>query len=385
MKIVLSTIGKFHIFDLARQLHARGALQAVFTGYPRLKLHNERLPRQAIRTFPWLHTPYMSSARARRLMPRLARHWEFIDRRTFDWYVSRRLPECDVFVGLSSSALRSGITARQRGARYVCDRGSTHIRTQNQLLLEEHSLWGRPFSGVDSRIIDLEEAEYEQADCITVPSTFNVKSFLERGVPAVKIKLVPYGVDLSRFQPTGRPDEARFDILFTGAMSFRKGLPYLLQAYRLLEHPRKSLTLAGSVDPAFIETMRQRSIWPEETRVLGHVPQSRLQDVMSRSHVLVLPSIEEGLAMVQAQAMACACPIIASEHTGAADLFADGKEGFIVPVRSSRAIATRLQQLADDPEMRSKMSEAALQRVTISRGWGDYGDRAMATYQALVA
>jgi glycosyltransferase involved in cell wall biosynthesis len=168
-------------------------------------------------------------------------------------------------------------------------------------------------------------------------------------------------------------------------MSLRKGLPYLLQAYLLLKHPRKSLTLAGSIDARLIETMRQASIWPEETRLLGHVPQSRLQDLMSRSHVLVLPSIEEGLALVQAQAMACACPVIATEHTGAADLFTDGKEGFIVPIRNPREIARRLQELADEPALRARMSEAALKRVTLSRGWGDYGDKALATYQALVA
>ena len=57
---------------------------------------------------------------------------------------------------------------------------------------------------------------------------------------------------------------------------------------------------------------------------------------MSRSHVMVLPSIEEGLALVQAQALACGCPVIGTRHTGAEDLFSDGNEGFIVPIRNSR-------------------------------------------------
>ncbi len=88
-------------------------------------------------------------------------------------------------------------------------------------------------------------------------------------------------------------------------MSLRKGVQYLLQAYARFQHPRKSLTFAGTVAPDFIEMMKRRSLWPDDARVLGHVPQPRLKDLMSRSHVLVLPSIEEGLAMVQAQAMAC--------------------------------------------------------------------------------
>jgi alpha-maltose-1-phosphate synthase len=94
---------------------------------------------------------------------------------------------------------------------------------------------------------------------------------------------------------------------------------------------------------------------------------------MSTSHVMVLPSIEEGLALVQGQALACGCPMISSENTGGADLFSHGIEGFFVPIRSADAIAERLQQLADDPTLRQSMSEAALRRVKSLGGWEQYG------------
>ena len=55
--------------------------------------------------------------------------------------------------------------------------------------------------------------------------------------------------------------------------------------------------------------------------------------------------MEEGLALVQAQALACGCPVIGTWNTGAADLFSDGVEGFIVPPRDPKAIAERLRQL----------------------------------------
>ncbi len=96
---------------------------------------------------------------------------------------------------------------------------------------------------------------------------------------------------------------------------------------------------------------------------------------MSRSHVLVLPSIEEGLALVQAQALACGCPVICSTNTGGEDLFSDGVEGFIVPVRDPTALADRMQRLADDPALQETMREAALNRVQSIGGWTDYGDR----------
>lgn len=383
MKVVVSTLGKFWSFDLARQLHARGLLAAIFTGYPRFKLRGERLPPALIRSFPLVHTPYMGFPGRQRLGTRINRLWEFIDRVAIDGYARRRLPACDVFVGLSGSSLRTGIEAQRRGARYVCDRGSTHIRVQDRLMREEAELWGQPYAGIDPRIIGREEGEYAASDCITVPSTFNVESFVEQGVPREKLRLLPFGVDLSRFHPVGGPDPARFDLLFVGGMGFRKGVPYLLQAYRQLQHPAKSLTLAGVPDPAFIAVMKQRGLWPEDVRILGHVPQDRLKDVMSAAHALVLPSIEEGLALVQAQALACGCPVVASSHTGAADLFEDGTAGFIVPIRQTDVLLQRLQALADDPDLRARMSQAAVARVRAIGGWDTYGDRAVSIYREL--
>jgi alpha-maltose-1-phosphate synthase len=176
-----------------------------------------------------------------------------------------------------------------------------------------------------------------------------------------------------------------FDILFVGAMSLRKGVQYLLQAFKRLQHPRKSLTFAGARNQDFIALMKERSLWPTDARVLGHVPQHLLKLVMGRSHVLVLPSIEDGFGLVQAQAMACGCPVVSTEHTGAADLFCDGKEGFIVPVRQPEAIAASLQRLADDPALRLGMSKAAVARVKQLGGWRDYGNQALAIYESTLA
>jgi len=313
------------------------------------------------------------------------RLWVYMDMITLDRYVSRRMPDCDVFVGLSGSALCSGKTVHARGAKYVCDRGSSHIRTQDQLLRDEHALWDLEYAGIDPRVVDREEAEYDEADCITVPSTFALQTFAKQGVPRAKLRRLPYGVDLTKFHSTSTPDAEQFNILFAGAMSLRKGVQYLLQAYGRLKHRRKSLTFAGTASPDFIKIMKRHSLWPNDALVLGHVPQQRLKEVMSRSHVLILPSIEEGFGMVLAQAMACGCPVIGTEHTGAQDLFEDAKEGFIVRIRQPDEITERLQQLADDSKLRCLMSHAAIARVKQLGGWRDYGSQAMATYEALLA
>jgi len=65
---------------------------------------------------------------------------------------------------------------------------------------------------------------------------------------------------------------------------------------------------------------------------------------------------------VQGQALACGCPVLASTNTGGEDLFTDGVEGFIVPVRDVEALTEKMQLLADDPALQARMSEAALRR-----------------------
>jgi glycosyltransferase involved in cell wall biosynthesis len=130
--------------------------------------------------------------------------------------------------------------------------------------------------------------------------------------------------------------------------------------------------------------LEARGLWPAEARVLGHVPQTELKNLMSRSHVMVLPSVQDGFGMVMAQAMACACPVIASRNTGSEDLFSDGSEGFIVPIRDVDALAERLQQLADQPQERAIMGQRALKRVRRMGGWQDFGQKAMTIYEEIL-
>ena len=380
MRVVLSTPGKFHTFDLARELHAHGALTAVFTGYPRFKLNNEGLPQELIDTFPWIQAPYMAFPWKHFLPKSIIQQWELLTAVPFGNWVARKLPACDIYVGLSGSSLAAGKRAHQLGASYVCDRGSAHIREQDSLLREEHEKWGVPYAGIDTRTITREESEYAEADIITVPSIFAYRSFIEQGIAAKKLRLLPYGVNVSRFQPVAKPAEGRFDILYVGAMSLQKGIQYLVQAYQKIKHSKKSLTFVGTPSPELMALLQARNLWPADIKVLGHMPQTELKNSMSRSHVLVLPSIQDGFGMVMAQAMACGCPVIASINTGGEDLFTDGDEGFIVPIRDVDALADRLQQLADNPQQRSVMGQRSLARVQSFGGWSQYGEKAMAIY-----
>jgi glycosyltransferase involved in cell wall biosynthesis len=372
MQVIQAVSGTFHHFDLARELNSLGYLRRIYSTFPWARLQREGVPRERVQTFPWIHAPWMLAQRYGVLPHRVAAEIALANVGLFDSWVAKRLEECDAFIGISGSGLKAGQVAQGRGAKYVCDRGSSHIRYQSAIVEEEYARWGFPGKRVDARVIACEEAEYIQADAITVPSEFARRTFLEMGVDGGKIRKIPYGVRLDRFKKTAEPPSDSFDVLFAGTVSLRKGVPYLLYAFANFPHPKKRLRLAGPIEPEMEALLRSRFDMAN-VEVLGPLPQEELARWMSRSHVLVLPSVEDGFGLVMAQAMACGAVVIASEHTGGSDLFTDGVEGFVIPIRSQDAISERLTQLADDPDLRQRMSEAALTRVANLGGWRDYG------------
>ncbi|HTW45844.1 MAG TPA: glycosyltransferase family 4 protein [Acidobacteriaceae bacterium] len=371
LQVIQAVSGTFHHFDLARELESLGYLKRIYSTFPWTRLQREGVAREHVRTFPWIHAPLMGAFRYVEVPRRIGTELALANVRLFDAWVASRLEECDAFVAISGSGLKTGGVAKRRGAKYVCDRGSSHIQYQKLVLEEEFARWGLAREVVDPRIVAREEAEYAQADAITVPSEFARRTFLEMGIAAEKLVKVPYGVRLDRFLKVGEPASGQFNVLFAGTVSIRKGIPYLLEAFNNFKHPRKKLRLAGPLEPEMRSLLSRFDL--SDVEVLGRQPQDELARWMSQSHVMVLPSIEEGLALVQGQALACGCPLISSFNTGGEDLFSNGVEGFLVPIRSPEAICERLTQLADEPELRQRMSEAALMRVQSLGGWREYG------------
>ena len=385
VQVAVGTIARFHSFDLAYQLQRHGSLAAIYTAYPRRVFRGTGVESQRIRTFPWLQTP-TAVMRGRRLIPRFAqRNLDWWAHQTFDRYLARHLVDCHVLSVLSGSGLAAGKAAQARGIAYVCDRGSSHIVYQDRILREEYGLLGLPFAGVDPRIMAKEQREYEQADAITVPSGFVHRSFVEEGVAEAKLHRIPYGVNLDTFRPLAELDGAErgkeFRVLFVGQLSVRKGLHYLLQAFSRAALPKARLVLVGSPQPETDELLRRYPVAALERT--GTLPQPEVARQMSRASVLVLPSVEEGLAMVQAQALACGCPVIATVNTGSEDLFEDGEQGFIVSIRDADAIAERLTTLHDDRQLQAQMSVAALARGHKLGGGETYGRASINLFREL--
>ena len=317
LKVVQATFGVFHSFDLARELHQRNLLDTIYSTWPWARLKREGLPRHCVKSFPWVHTPEFLLRRAGMLPPWLEDTIGYANALSFDEYTVRRVAKCDVLIALSGAALKTGRLVQQRGGRFICDRGSSHARYQSHVVAEEQRRWGIETRANDLRDTLREEEIYSVADAITVPSTFARNSFVDLGVPAAKVHVIPYGVRLESFRKSCEPVAGRFEVLFVGSGILRKGLPYLLLAFAQLQHPQKRLRIVGAM-PSWSKSVLDR-LPQTDVEYLGTVPQRDLSDIMSSSHVLVLPSIEEGLALVQAQAMACGCPVIATPNTGSED------------------------------------------------------------------
>jgi glycosyltransferase involved in cell wall biosynthesis len=378
VRVAVASAGPFHAFDLARQLERRGRLEHLYTAYPSWRVSG--LPKEKVSTFPWLMAPAMIANRFGFNRVRDSLNVPMIE--TFDRWMAERLGVCDVFHCLSSFGLQSHRAARSRyGAVTVCDRGSAHIEFQDEILREEFARFGAPYPEIDLRLVERELEEYAFCDRIFVPSTFAMRTFVAKGVPREKLRLNPYGVDLTMFHREPKADRT-FRVLFVGMVSLQKGLPYLFEAMAGLRHLDLELCVIGALEAEMRPIMAK---YETTFRYLGAVARDELHKQYSQASVLVLPSIQEGLALVQAQAMACGVPVIASENTGAADLFTDGVEGFIVPIRDAHALREKILTLYENPAMREQMGEAALARVRKIGGWDEYGERAAEYYREALA
>jgi alpha-maltose-1-phosphate synthase len=278
--------------------------------------------------------------------------------------------ESDVFLYYSGAGLGTTRRAQPRGVACVVEAVNSHARVQERILLEEHERLGLPFRRFHPREMARRIREYEEADAILCPSSFVRDSFIDEGTPPERLFLVPYGASFQDvpLAPPGR--DGTFRVLYVGQISVRKGLRYLLEAFEKLHHPAKELWIVG---PRTNQTGIESVKVPDNTRFLGVLKGDDLIRAYQSSSVFVLPTVEEGLAHVLGEALSFGLPVVTTVNSGGADLFQDGKEGFLVPIRSPDILAEKMQLLADDPAYRDRMSGAARARAKLLGGWDESG------------
>jgi starch synthase len=376
LHISVFTIGRFHHFNLARQILKRGHGLKLFTSNPLSRVDADLRP--FARTRPVYRIPFAVGGRLG-FSSRL--YWlDEILLKDLAMWLTRSLDMgwTDIFHAMDGAGPKAGRFVKSQGKVWICDRPCTHILTQKEILVEEHKHWGIPPPQFSTDRLERCVAEYEEAHAVTVPTQFAKRTFVKHGVASERVFVCPYGVDLSEFRPAAKRDDV-FRAIFVGQVTVRKGIGYLLEAIEpLVRHQRVELWIVGEIDPRMRPLLdRYKGVFAYK----GVSPRQDLWQLYSQASVLVLPSVEEGLALVQAQAMACGVPVISTTNTGAEDLFTDGVEGFIVPIREPAAIREKLERMIDNNELRDKMAAAALERVKSLGGWDRYGECVEAVYK----
>ncbi len=373
MRVVISVGGRFHAIALAERLEARGLLERLIT--TKAWYARDRLPRKRWIAIP---APEYAGAFVRALGPLRRRGcYSYVKDNLFDAMARRRIPPCDIFHAWGNYALISIPYARKFGAGIVIERGSTHPRFQERILREEFDKYGLRCEPAHPQIIEKGLEEIELADRVVIPSEFVRRTFVENGVPSDKLVVAPYGADLSLFRRLPKRDDV-FRVIFVGNIGIQKGVHYLLDAWKRLGSARGELVLVGSVEAdARAILARHEGCF----RLAGHVPQEKLSRLYSDASVFVLPSLQEGSALVTYEAMACGLPLIVTENTGS--VARDGRDGFIVPVRDPDAIAEKLLRLRDNPDEARTMGDEAMKHVR-NFTWERYADTVTDAYRSVL-
>ena len=296
MKINIAATHRFHLLDLARELKNQGYDVVFYSYVPKKRCESFGLPKRCASSFTWLVLPLMG-------LQKLLGERSWLIRITnilIDNYVAHTMRPCDVFIGLGSVYLKSFDFAKRRGAITILEWGSKHI-------IEER----KAINGLDNYpkfLLKRDITGYEIADYISIASDHVRQSFLEHDIPENKLFINPYGVSLSQFHPTKLNGD--YDLIFVGGWRVRKGCNYIIDLCRKYKY--KFLHVGSIVDLPFPKDGNFTHVDPVDQRLLVNY--------YSKAKVFIIPSLTEGLAMVQAQAIVCGLPIVCSKNTGGRDL-----------------------------------------------------------------
>lgn len=381
MKIIYSCFTKIGAsglgvdsFELVRGIYARGYLKrGVFYGNCQSEIPGDFL--RVIQVHPF----HIFSG-----LP--ARYYYPLKRIYLDWVTARliRREGCDIFHGWSTESLQSLRALRAiKGIGFV-ERPSPHPEIAQALMEEEYALQGmtRPgkkaplfLSRVEASHRDRTVApeEFDLADRIVLESDFSYKSFIQMGFPKEKLLVIPRGVDTGRFHPASG-DSRQFRLLFAGQLCFRKGIHYLLAAWKKLKLKEAELWILGDLNDE-VRAVVHRHEGDNSIRFFGFVKDT--VSLFQEASLFILPSIVEGSAKVTYEAMACGLPVVVTPNAGS--VARDGEEGFVVPIRDTEALAERILVLYRDRELLRAMGERARLRME-THTWEDHRQRMLQAY-----
>ena len=291
--------------------------------------------------------------------------------------------EDTIFFGYDTGFLEAAAWAKDRGS--VCIVGQMDpSRTEVDMVREEEKLWpgwAKAPILVPEEYFAWRKAEWALADAVMVNSQWTLDALVQQGVPAEKIHIVPLAYEAKvssqeKSRTALKADSDPLRVLFLGQVNLRKGIQYLLEAARLLQGTNIQIDVAGPIDIADQFVVKA----PSNVRFHGAVTRERVREFYSRADVFVLPTISDGFALTQLEAMAHGLPVVTTPNCG--QVVTDGVDGFVIPARNAILLADRLRTLLEDPERMQAMSEAA--QLAVARFSLDHLDKNLKNLEAFL-
>jgi glycosyltransferase involved in cell wall biosynthesis len=383
MKFAIVVHGRFHAFDLAKALLQQGHEVTVFTNYPAWAARKFGLPEHAIRGF-WLHLVLY------KLLYKFSNsglRWDtsaFLNH-VFGKWVAKQVAKgsfdvvhCFSGVAVELLASRSGRPGDHGRTIHLIVRGSAHIAVQDALLQEEELRSKLKIERPSTTIMERERKEYDTADRIVTLSTFAFNSFVSQGIPPARLALLRLGVDVSRFVATPEMLEARYRriasgaslrVLWVGTMSLRKGLMDYIEIVKALAGENFEFRFVGTVPGDLRSLASQLS---SSVELIPKQPHWELRQQYGWGDVFIFPTIEDGFAVVLAQAAANGLPILATTNCAAPDMIGENTTGWVLPIRSPGAFIERLRWCDRNREAMVTMARRVSEEF-VPRTWDDVG------------
>jgi glycosyltransferase involved in cell wall biosynthesis len=367
MRILYTAPTRAHHYHYARILNKYGFLHRFVCGFPRWPQKSKipELNGKVIRA-DFFQSLFLISLKIS-LHPRISKTLAFWAKIEQDIHCFFNLSKTDIFIFYNGSGRLTAQKAKRQGKIVIAEAVNAHIEYQERILKEEHSVCNVPFIPEHRREKARRIKEYEIADYIIVPSEFARRTFIEEGVPSEKLILINYGfTPFKEKQLSPKQPSDEFRILFVGSISIRKGVRYLYQAFKKLQHPNKKLILVG---PKTQHTGLEEFEDFDNVEFTGILKGEELAKQYERATVFCLPSVEDGFGLVLGEALSYGLPIIATCNTGGYDIITNNKEGFIIPIRDPNSILEKLTILSSDFTMLDQMSKNALRKAKLLNGW----------------
>ena len=376
MRVIVAHEGKQHVNQLLVGLSKQGWLQRFYVGFasnhlPKFLLQSTRLAHWLKKKqFDGFDSQLIRSHYVSTLLSRLTKdHLKHIQItfRLFDSWVAtslKREDKFDVLIGYENCNLLAFRAAKQSQKLTILDLAQIHHHTIKKI---QQNFPVTDLSASQTALVDRrKQAALAYTDYVLALSSFATQSLTDNGISRNRIYEVNLGIDPTHFCPAPKRKDGTFQLLFTGTITYRKGLEPLISAFRNLNLPDAELLLVGPVGDA-------GALLTQCTGAIRHIPFLHHEDLVAyyqQADVFVFPSYLDSWGQVVLEAMACGTPVIISDNTGAKDAVAKGG-GFVVPTGDEGALQEKIRYVYEHRDEAERMGREA-RRVAEQYTWANY-------------